>query len=152
RAILTDEQRLKGVIIKELEEVRNLYGDPRRTEIVDETGEIQITDLVPDEEVVVTISHSGYIKRTPASTYRSQGRGGKGRMGMTTRSEDFIEHMFVVSTHSYILIFTNTGRVYWLKAYEIPDASSAGRGKAIVNLVNMEPGEKIADVISVRNF
>ncbi|MBI1747705.1 MAG: DNA gyrase subunit A [Acidobacteria bacterium] len=152
RRILTDDQRLKEVVIKEFEEVRTAYGDQRRTEIVDETGEIQITDLVPDEEVVVTISHSGYIKRTPASVYRSQGRGGKGRMGMTSRSEDFIEHMFVVSTHSYILIFTNKGRVYWLKAYEIPDLASAGKGKSIINLVNMDPDEKLADVVSVRDF
>lgn len=150
RQILTDAQRLREVIVSELEEVRDTYGDKRRTEIMDETGEILIMDLVPDEEVVVTISHSGYIKRTPASTYRSQGRGGKGRVGMSTRAEDFIEHMFVVSTHSYILVFTDRGRVYWLKAYEIPDLASAGKGKALVNLLNMEPGEKIADVVSVR--
>lgn len=152
KEILASEKVLRRVLTKELKEIRDTYGDDRRTQIVEQEAEITLQDLVPEEDVVITISHSGYIKRTPVSIYRSQGRGGKGRLGMSTRTEDFIEHLFVASTHSYILVFTNKGRVYWLKAYEIPEVSSAGRGKAIVNLLNLEEDEKIADIISVRDF
>ncbi|MGA2261483.1 MAG: DNA gyrase subunit A [Acidobacteriota bacterium] len=152
KEILASEQVLKGLIIEELKELQQAYGDTRRTEIVDEEVEITLEELIAIEDVVITVSHSGYIKRTNASFYHSQGRGGKGRIGMTTREEDFIDHVFVASTHSYLLIFTNKGRVYWLKVYEIPDVGTAGKGKAIVNLVNMSKDEKIADIISVKEF
>ncbi|NWG14843.1 MAG: DNA gyrase subunit A [Acidobacteria bacterium] len=152
REILASEVVLKGVIVEELKEIDRFYGDERRTEIVDEEVEITLEDLIPEEDVVITVTHSGYIKRTSASAYRTQGRGGKGRIGMTTREEDFIDHLFVASTHSYLLIFTNRGHVYWLKVYEIPDVGTAGRGKAIVNLVNMSREEQIADILSVKGF
>jgi DNA gyrase subunit A len=152
KEILGSEQVLKSVIVEELRELQKAYGDERRTEIVDEEVEITLEDLIAIEDVVITVTHSGYIKRTSASLYHSQGRGGKGRIGMTTREEDFIDHVFVASTHSYLLIFTNRGRVYWLKVYEIPDVGTAGKGKAIVNLVNMSREEKIADIISVKEF
>jgi DNA gyrase subunit A len=152
KEILCSEQVLKSVIVEELRELQKAYGDERRTEIVDEEVEITLEDLIAIEDVVITVTHSGYIKRTSASLYHSQGRGGKGRIGMTTREEDFIDHVFVASTHSYLLIFTNRGRVYWLKVYEIPDVGTAGKGKAIVNLVNMSREEKIADIISVKEF
>ena len=152
KEILASEQILKGVIIEELKELEKTYGDERRTEIVDEEVEITLEDLIAVEDVVITVTHSGYIKRTNASLYHSQGRGGKGRIGMTTREEDFIDHVFVASTHSYLLIFTNQGRLYWLKVYEIPDVGTAGKGKAIVNLVNMSKEEKIADILSVKEF
>ncbi|HLV86755.1 MAG TPA: DNA gyrase C-terminal beta-propeller domain-containing protein, partial [Candidatus Sulfotelmatobacter sp.] len=151
-SILTSEKKLRGVIIKELEEVKKLYGDERRTKIEDEAAEIMLEDLIADEQVAVTVSHGGYLKRTPISTYRMQRRGGTGRTGMKTREEDFVEHLFIVSTHAYILIFTNTGRVYWLKVYEIPDVSAAGKGKHIGNLVGLQPGEKLQTVVAVRNL
>jgi len=151
-SILASEKKLRGVIIKELEEVKKLYGDERRTRIEDEAAEIVLEDLIADEQVAVTVSHSGYLKRTPISTYRMQRRGGTGRTGMKTREEDFVEHLFIVSTHAYILIFTNTGRVYWLKVYEIPDVSAAGKGKHIGNLVGLQPGEKLQTVVAVRNL
>ncbi|MDR0310932.1 MAG: DNA gyrase subunit A, partial [Acidobacteriota bacterium] len=152
KEILASETVLDGVIIEELHDVRKSYGDGRRTEIVDEEIELTREDLIPEEDVVITVTHAGYIKRTPASLYRSQGRGGKGRIGMTARDEDFIHHVFVTSTHSYLLVFTNRGHVYWLKAYEIPDVGTSGKGKAIVNLVNIGKNEKIADVIAVKGF
>jgi len=151
-SILGSEAKLRKVIIKELEEVKKLYGDERRTRIEDEAAEIVLEDLIADEQVAVTVSHSGYLKRTPISTYRMQRRGGTGRTGMKTRDEDFVEHLFIVSTHAYILIFTNTGRVYWLKVYEIPDVSAAGKGKHIGNLVGLQPGEKLQTVVAVRNL
>jgi len=151
-SILGSEKKLRSVIVKELEEVKKLYGDERRTRIEDEAAEIVLEDLIADEQVAVTVSHSGYLKRTPISTYRMQRRGGTGRTGMKTRDEDFVEHLFIVSTHSYILIFTNTGRVYWLKVYEIPDVSAAGKGKHIGNLVGLQPGEKLQTVVAVRNL
>jgi DNA gyrase subunit A len=152
KEILASEKVLEGVIIDELREVQKNFGDERRTEIVDEEVEITLEDLIVDEDVVITVTHSGYIKRTAASLYRSQGRGGKGRIGMTTRDEDFIDHVFVASTLSYLLVFTDRGQVYWLKVYEIPDVGTAGRGKAIVNLVNLSKDEKIADIIAVKSF
>ena len=152
KEILASEQVLKGVIVEELKALQKTFGDERRTEIVDEEVEITLEDLIAVEDVIITVTHSGYIKRTNASMYRSQGRGGKGRIGMTTREEDFIDHVFMASTHSYLLIFTNQGRVYWLKVYEIPDVGTAGKGKAIVNLVNMSKEEKIADIVSVKDF
>jgi len=151
-SILASEKKLRGVIIKELEEVKELYGDERRTRIEDEAAEIVLEDLIADEQVAVTFSHSGYMKRTPISTYRMQRRGGTGRMGMKTRDEDFVEHLFIASTHAYILIFTNKGRVYWLKVYEIPDVSAAGRGKHIGNLIGLQPGETVRTMLAVRNL
>jgi len=152
KEILASEKVLKGVIVEELRELQKTYGDERRAEIVDEEVEITLEDLIADEDVVITVTHSGYIKRTAASLYRPQGRGGKGRIGMTTRDEDFIDHVFIASTHSYMLVFTNKGQVYWLKVYEIPDVGTAGKGKAIVNLVNMSKDEKIADITAVKKF
>jgi DNA gyrase subunit A len=151
-SILGSEKKLRGVIIKELEEVKKQYGDDRRTRIEDEAAEIVLEDLIADEQVAVTVSHSGYMKRTPISTYRMQRRGGTGRTGMKTRDEDFVEHLFLASTHAYILIFTNTGRVYWLKVYEIPDVSAAGKGKHIGNLVGLQPGETVRTMLAVRNL
>jgi DNA gyrase subunit A len=151
-SILASEKKLRSVIIKELEEVKELYGDERRTRIEDEAAEIVLEDLIADEQVAVTFSHSGYMKRTPISTYRMQRRGGSGRTGMKTREEDFVEHLFIASTHAYILIFTNKGRVYWLKVYEIPDVSAAGRGKHIGNLIGLQPGETVRTMLAVRNL
>ena len=151
-SILASEKKLRGVIIKELEEIKKKYGDERRTIIQDEAAEISLEDLIADEQVAVTVSHSGYLKRTPISTYRQQRRGGTGRKGMSTREEDFVEHLFVASTHDYILVFTNTGRVYWLKVYEIPELSAAGKGKAIANLVSLQPGENVRALLTVRDL
>jgi DNA gyrase subunit A len=150
--ILGSEKKLRSVIIKELEEVKKLYSDARRTQIEDEAAEIVLEDLIADEQVAVTVSHSGYMKRTPISTYRMQRRGGTGRTGMKTRDEDFVEHLFIASTHAYILIFTNTGRVYWLKVYEAPDLSAAGKGKHIGNLVGLQAGETVRTLLAVRNL
>jgi DNA gyrase subunit A len=150
--ILASESKLRKVIVKELEEIKKEYGDERRTQIVDETTEIQLEDLIADEQVAVTISHNGYLKRTAITTYRSQRRGGTGRKGMSTREEDFVEHLYVPSTHDYLLVFTNTGRVYWLKVYEIPDVGAAGKGKHIGNLVALQPGESVKAFLPVRNL
>src|SRR2546421_4391574 len=151
-SILGSEKKLRALIIKELEEVKKSYGDARRTEILDETAEIQLEDLIADEQVAVTFSHSGYLKRTPISTYRQQRRGGTGRTGMKTRDEDFVEWLFIASTHSYLLILTNTGRVFWLKVYEIPDVGAAGKGKHIGYLVALQPGETVRTLLEVRNL
>ncbi|MGB8889267.1 MAG: DNA gyrase subunit A [Candidatus Korobacteraceae bacterium] len=151
-AILASEKKLRGVIIKELEEVKKKYGDQRRTIIQDEAAEISLEDLIADEQVAVTVSHSGYLKRTPISTYRQQRRGGTGRKGMSTREEDFVEQLFVASTHDYILVFTNTGRVYWLKVYEVPELSAAGKGKAIANLVALQAGETVRAWLTIRDL
>jgi DNA gyrase subunit A len=151
-SILGSEKKLRKVIVTELEEIKKLYGDERRTVIEDEAAEIQLEDLIADEQVAVTVSHGGYLKRTPISTYRQQRRGGQGRTGMKTRDEDFVEHLFIASTHAYILIFTNTGRVYWLKVYEIPDVSAAGKGKHVGNLVSLQPGETVRNMLAVRNL
>ncbi len=150
--ILGSEKVLRNVIIKELREVQKEYGDERKTEIVDDSGEIRLEDLVAVEDVAVTVTHGGYLKRTPVDSYRRQSRGGKGRIGMGTRTEDFVEHLIIASTHSYLLIFTNKGRVYWLKVYEIPDVAIAGRGKHISNLVNLQPDESIRAFLAVRDF
>src|SRR5436190_635722 len=151
-SILGSEKKLRKVIVTELEEIKKLYGDERRTVIEDEAAEIMLEDLIADEQVAVTVSHSGYLKRTPISTYRQQRRGGQGRTGMKTRDEDFVEHLFIASTHAYILIFTNTGRVYWLKVYEIPDVGAAGKGKHVGNLVSLAPGETVRTMLAVRNL
>ncbi len=138
--------------VKELREVQKDYGDERKTEIVDDTGEIRLEDLVAVEDVAVTVTHGGYLKRTAVDSYRRQSRGGKGRIGMGTRTEDFLEYLLIASTHSYLLIFTDKGRVYWLKVYEIPDAAIAGRGKHIQNLINLQEGETIKAFLPVRDF
>src|SRR5213082_708207 len=151
-SILASEKKLRALIVKELEEIRKQYGDERRTVIEDEAAEIMLEDLIADEQVAVTVSHTGYLKRTPISTYRQQRRGGTGRTGMKTRDEDFVEHLFIASTHAYILIFTNTGRVYWLKVYEIPDVGAAGKGKHVSNLVGLQPGETVRNMLAVRNL
>ncbi len=151
-SILASEKKLRRVIVKELEEVRDRYGDARRTQIVDETTEIQLEDLIADEQVAVTVSHTGYLKRTPISTYRQQRRGGTGRLGMKTREEDFVAQLIVESTHAYLLCFTNTGRVYWLKVYEIPDVGAAGKGKAMASLVALQPGEKVVTILGIRDL
>src|SRR6267142_360508 len=151
-SILSSEKKLRAVIVRELEEVKKLYGDARRTVIEDEAAEIHLEDLIADEQVAVTVSHGGYMKRTPISTYRMQRRGGTGRTGMKTRDEDFVEHLFLASTHAYILIFTNTGRVFWLKVYEIPDIAAAGKGKHVGNLVALQPGKTVRTMLAVRNL
>ena len=153
KEILSSERALKNVIKEELIEIQKRYQDPRRTVIVDEEVELTMEDLIADEPVVITATHSGYIKRTALHIYRSQRRGGKGRIGMSTKTEeDVIDYLFVASTHSYILIFTDRGRVYWLKVYEIPDVGAAGKGKPIVSLIGLDRGEKIADMIAVQDF
>ena len=150
--ILGSEQVLRGLIVKELREVRKDYGDDRRTEIAEDTGEITLEDLVQVEDVAVTVTRGGYLKRTAVDTYRRQSRGGKGRIGMGTRAEDTVEHLVIASTHSYLLIFTTKGRVYWLKIYEIPDAGTSGRGKHVSNLINLQPDEAVKAFLSVKEF
>jgi DNA gyrase subunit A len=150
--ILGSEKKLRAVIVKELEEVLQKYGDKRRTEIVDESAELQLEDLIADEQVAVTVSHQGYLKRTPISIYRQQRRGGTGRMGMKTREEDFVSQLIVDSTHSYLLCFTNIGRVYWLKIYEIPDVGAAGKGKSMQSLLDLQQGETVRAILPVRNL
>ena len=150
--ILGSDAKLRAVIVKELEEIRDRYGDKRRTEIIDESAELQLEDLIADEQVAVTVSHQGYLKRTPISTYRQQRRGGTGRTGMKTREEDFVSQLIVNSTHAYLLCFTNTGRVYWLKIYEIPDVGAAGKGKSMQSLLDLQPGENVRAILPVRDL
>jgi DNA gyrase subunit A len=150
RAILSSEALLMEVVVNELKAVRERYQDERRTVIIDQSGEFRIEDLIVDEDVAITVTNTGYIKRTAITTYRMQRRGGKGRIGMRTREEDFVSHLFVASTHSYIMIFSDRGRAYWLKVHEVPDAGADGKGKAIANLVSMEAGEKIAALLAVK--
>ena len=153
RAILASERLLMQIIVDELKAIREKYGDDRRTEIVEgESGEINIEDLIAEEDMAISVSNTGYIKRTAITTYRSQRRGGKGRIGMRTRDEDFVSYLFVASTHAYIMIFSDRGRAYWLKVHEIPDVGPGGKGKSIANLVSMEDGEKIAAMLAVKEF
>jgi DNA gyrase subunit A len=152
RAILASEHLLMQMIVDELKKVRETYGDDRRTEIIDESGELSIEDLIAEEDMAITVSNTGYIKRTAISTYRNQRRGGKGRIGMRTRDEDFVSHLFVASSHAYIMIFSDRGRAYWLKVHEIPDVGPGGKGKAIANLVSLDEGEKIAAMLAVKEF
>jgi DNA gyrase subunit A len=153
RAILASERLLMQIIVDELKAVREKYGDERRTEIIEgESGELSIEDLITEEDMAITVSNTGYIKRTAISTYRNQRRGGKGRIGMRTRDEDFVSHLFVASTHAYIMIFSDRGRAYWLKVHEIPDVGPGGKGKSIANLVSMEEGERIAALLAVKEF
>jgi DNA gyrase subunit A len=151
-SILASEKKLRAVIVKELTEVRDKYGDARRTQIIDESAELQLEDLIADEQCAVTVSHQGYLKRTPISIYRQQRRGGQGRMGMKTREEDFVAQLIVDSTHAFLLCFTNAGRVYWLKVYEIPDVGAAGKGKSIQSLLDLQPGENVRAILPVRDL
>jgi DNA gyrase subunit A len=150
--ILASDKKLKSVIIGELRDVQKTYGDERRTQIVDKVDEIKLEDLIADTEMLITVSHAGYIKRTSTDTYRHQSRGGKGRIGAKTREEDFVEHLFVASAHSYILLFTSKGRVYWVKVYEIPEAAAATRGKAINSLVKFQEDEKLTALVAARDL
>jgi DNA gyrase subunit A len=150
--ILAKESRVRKIIQQELLEMKEKHGDARRTEIVGAVADIDIEELIKEEDMVVTISHGGYIKRNAVSLYRAQRRGGKGKMAATTKEDDFVESLFVASTHSYILFFSNKGRVYWLKVHELPQMGRAARGKAIVNLLQLEPGEYIAAHLPVREF
>ncbi|MFY9528069.1 MAG: DNA gyrase subunit A [Candidatus Acidiferrales bacterium] len=152
KEILASEKKLRGLIVAELREIVKDYGDERRTQIVDRVEEIKLEDLIKDEEMAITVSHAGYIKRTSVDIYRHQSRGGKGRIGAKTREEDFVEHLFIASAHSYILLFSSKGRVYWLKVYEIPEAAAATRGKAISNLVRFQEGETLRAVVPARNL
>jgi DNA gyrase subunit A len=152
REILASEKKLKAVIVKELREIQKDYADARRTEIVENVEEIKLEDLIADVDMAITVSHAGYIKRTPVDVYRHQSRGGKGRIGAKTRDEDFVEYLFVASAHSYILLFSSKGRVYWLKVYEIPEAAAATRGKAISNLVKFQEDEHLTAVVAARNL
>ncbi|MEO8051065.1 MAG: DNA gyrase subunit A [Acidobacteriota bacterium] len=150
--ILGSEKTLRSVVVKELKEVQKDFGDDRRTEIVDDTGEIRLEDLVQVEDVAVTVTRGGYLKRTAVDTYRRQTRGGKGRIGMSTRAEDVVEHLIIASTHAYLLIFTNKGRVYWLKIYNIPDATTTGKGKHSSGLINLQPDESVTAFLPVKEF
>ena len=152
QAILDDPAKVLEVIEKELVEIRDRFGDERRTEIVASVDDIDVEDLIVEEDMVVTVSNSGYIKRNAATLYRSQRRGGRGKVGMATKEEDFVENVFIANTHHYILIFSTQGRVYWLKVYQIPQAGRAAKGKAIVNLINMSQEERVAAILPVRSF
>src|SRR5439155_1219269 len=152
RAILADEREIWKIITEELRELRAKYADPRRTQIVDEAAASSVEDLLVEEDMVVTISNEGYIKRNAVALYRAQRRGGRGKIGATTRDEDFVEHLFVASTHSYLLFFTTSGNVYWLKVHEIPQAGRAARGRSITNMLSLKPEEKLSAFLPVREF
>ena len=152
REILGSETLVLGIISAELREIREAYGDARRTEIVPQASDITIEDMIADEDMVITVSRGGYIKRSPLSLYRAQRRGGKGRIGMQTKEEDIVEHLFVASAHSYVLVFTDRGRLYWIKVHQIPEVASNARGKAIVNLLTVEQGESVRALLTVRDF
>ena len=152
RSILASERLLMEMIVTELRQVREKFGDDRRTEILAEEGDFRIEDLIAEEDMAITVTSTGYIKRTAVTTYRNQRRGGKGRIGMRTREEDFVSHLFVASTHAYVMIFSDRGRAYWLKVHAVPDVGPDGRGKAIANLVSMQDGERIAALITLKAF
>jgi DNA gyrase subunit A len=152
QAILGNEALVREIIREELTALKEQFGDPRRTEILEETAEISFEDMVADDEMVVTISHGGYIKRSPLTVYRAQRRGGKGMTGMATKEEDYVEHLFVATTHSYLLLFTNLGRVHWLKVHELPQLGRAAKGKALVNFLQVQPGETVTAMIPIRQF
>ncbi len=152
KEILASESEILNIIKDELLEIKTRFGDERRTEIVPMTADLSIEDLIVEEDMVVTVSHSGYIKRNAVSLYRAQRRGGKGKTGMRTKEEDFVERLFIASTHSYVLIFTSKGKVYWLKVHEIPQGGRAARGKAIVNLLNLQDDEKVMTILQVKDF
>src|SRR5687768_13572829 len=150
--ILGSDRLVMQIVVDELRAVQQKYSDPRRTEILAEEGEFRVEDLIAEEDMAITVRNTGYIKRTAITNYRNQRRGGKGRIGMRTREEDFVSHLFVASTHAYIMIFSDRGRAYWLKVHEIPDVGPDGRGKAIANLVSMQEGERIAALLAVKEF
>ena len=152
REILGSESLVLGIISAELREIKEAYGDVRRTEIVPQASDITIEDMIADEDMVITVSRGGYIKRSPLSLYRAQRRGGKGRIGMQTKEEDIVEHLFVASAHSYVLVFTDRGRLYWIKVHQIPEVASNARGKAIVNLLTVEQNESVRALLTVRDF
>lgn len=152
QAILDDPRKVLDVIVAELEDIKSRYSDERRTEIVASSADIDIEDMIIEEDMVVTISHAGYIKRNAVSLYKSQRRGGRGKVAMGTKEEDFVEKIFIASTHHYLLIFTSLGKVYWLKVYQIPQAGRAAKGKALVNLINLAPGERLASILPVKEF
>jgi DNA gyrase subunit A len=152
KAILGSDALVSKIIKDELLDIRTKYADERRTEIAEETKEITLEDLITEEEMVITLSHAGYIKRNPLSAYRSQRRGGKGLIGMETKEEDFVEQLFIGSTHDYMLFFSNLGRLYWLKTYQLPEAGRAAKGKALINLLQLSEGERITTALPVRDF
>jgi len=152
KALLASERLMLNLIKEELVAIRDAYGDERRTEIVEATPEIKIEDLIAEEDMVVTITHTGYIKRNPISLYRSQNRGGKGKMGMQIKEEDFVEDLFIASTHDYVLFFTDAGKIHWMKVHELPQAGRLTRGKAIVNLLNLGSDEKVTTILSLKDF
>jgi DNA gyrase subunit A len=152
REILADEREVAKIIATEITDLKAKYGDARRTQIIDEAAVLSAEDLIVDEDMVVTISHEGYVKRNPVALYRAQRRGGRGKIGATTRDEDFVEHLFVASTHSYLMFFTSTGKVFWLKVHEIPQAGRAARGRAVTNLLQLKPEEKLSAFLPVREF
>ncbi|MCP4037189.1 MAG: DNA gyrase subunit A, partial [bacterium] len=152
KALLASDEKILDVVIEEIEEVTEKYGDERRTEITTAIEGISNEDLIVEEDMVVTLSHLGYIKRNPITQYRAQRRGGKGSRGMVTRDEDFVRHLFIASTHAYVLFFTNKGRVHWIKVHELPQLGRAARGKAIVNVLNLQPGEVVQTMLPVRSF
>ncbi|MCZ6726910.1 MAG: DNA gyrase subunit A [Acidobacteria bacterium] len=152
RAILASDQLVLDEIRRELAAIKEAYDNPRRTEIIPQTNEITIEDMIADEDMVITVTNAGYIKRSPLSLYRAQNRGGKGRMGMVTKEGDFVEHLYVASAHSYVLVFTESGRVYWIKVHELPQMGPASRGKAIVNLLHLEHNERLATTVTVPEF
>ncbi len=152
KKILGSKHEIDLIVVSELKGLRETHADARRTELIDAPDDISIEDTIADEDVAISITHDGYIKRTPMTIYRSQRRGGRGRVGMKTKEEDFVENLFVASTHSYVLIFTNRGRLYWLKVHEIPDVGPQAKGKAVVNLIRLQDGEKIAAFVACRDF
>jgi DNA gyrase subunit A len=151
-AILASQALVRGIVRDELTSLKEQYGDPRRTQILEETADISFEDTIADEEMVVTVTHTGYIKRSPLAIYRSQRRGGKGMTGMATKEEDYVEYLFVATTHSYILLFTNLGRVHWLKVHEVPQLGRAAKGKALVNFLQVQSGEHVTAMIPIRQF
>jgi len=150
--ILANQPLLLQIILDELRAVKAKFADPRRTQLIEDEGELSIMDLIADEDVAISVTDTGYIKRTPITTYRTQNRGGKGRIGMRKRDEDVVNHLFVASTHSFLVVFSDRGRAYWLKVHEIPDVGADGRGKSVANLVQMEAGEKIAAMLAIKEF
>jgi DNA gyrase subunit A len=152
KEILASEEEILKIIVAELIELKEKFGDVRRTEIIDQTADISLEDTIVEEDMVVTVSHTGYIKRNAVTMYRAQRRGGKGKTGMKTKDEDFVEHLFIASSKDFLMFFTDAGRCYWMKVYEIPEAGRATRGKAIVNLLNLNQGEKISAILSVKDF
>src|SRR5271165_4044764 len=150
--ILASDKKLRGIIVQELKDVQKEFGDERRTQIIEDTGEIHLEDLIQVEDVAVTVTHGGYLKRTAVDTYRRQSRGGKGRIGMGTRTEDVVDHLVVASTHAYLLLFTTKGRVFWLKIYEIPDAGTTGKGKHVSGMINLQPDESVNTFLAVKDF